>query len=258
MLVYDMPESEYRAHPGLNYSLLKTVIKKSPLHAWHEKLNPKEQTEAMRIGTLTHLAAQDMESYSQTTCRAPVVDRRTKAGKEEWARFCEANEGKTALTAEDDERLVMMGQVIRDTAGPLVDNPFEVVSIVEKGEYSLKGRFDWLGEDYIVDLKTTTDASPDAFAKASWNFGYYMQAGFYCALAEKERCIDHSFFWIVIEKEPPYACVVYKANDELIERGKQDAVRAIQMWLKCSEAGHFNGYMEGEIGLPSWTEKYYV
>ena len=39
----------------------------------------------------------------------------------------------------------------------------------------------------VIDVKTTSDASPEGFGKSSWNLGYHVQAAFYRRVIRGDR-----------------------------------------------------------------------
>jgi len=60
-----MSEEEYRAHPALNISRLE-LISQSPLHY---KIGMKDETEAMRMGTIFHMAILEPPIFME---RSPI------------------------------------------------------------------------------------------------------------------------------------------------------------------------------------------
>ena len=77
----------------------------------------------------------------------------------------------------------------------------------------------------IVDLKTTMDASPDAFARTAANFNYPLQAAYYvdglqaAGIASPDAVT--SFVFLVVEKTPPYGVAVYTLPEDAIEPRSQ-------------------------------------
>ncbi len=91
---------EYHAGPGVSKSDLD-LIARSPAHYRAQKAAPREATPAMIIGSAFHTATLEPEKFDLEFAVAPEgIDRRTKAGKEEWAAFEAASAGKTVLKAE--------------------------------------------------------------------------------------------------------------------------------------------------------------
>ena len=100
-----MTEQEYRSAPGVNKSTLWN-LRKSPAHYKFYLDNPPEDTTAMRIGRAVHAAILTPTAYKRDFVTLPAgIDRRTKAGKEEYAAFIEASAGKEILT-EDCQQIL--------------------------------------------------------------------------------------------------------------------------------------------------------
>jgi PDDEXK-like domain of unknown function (DUF3799) len=119
----------------------------------------------------------------------------------------------------------------------------------ETGELC-KARADLLREHSIVDLKTTYDASPDAFAKSIINFRYCAQRRHYCEGFSSPR-----FVWVAVESEYPHCVAVYCDNDEIKKRGIEERDPDLRLYAECKARNEWPGYREGvrEIELPRWV-----
>ena len=94
-----MTEAEYRAHPAISRSQL-AMISESPEKFKHNLDNPKEPTPALVFGQLVHKLLLQPETLDQDFSIAPIVDRRTKEGKEIYKNFCEQAKGKTVVVRD--------------------------------------------------------------------------------------------------------------------------------------------------------------
>lgn len=71
----------------------------------------------------------------------------------------------------------------------------------------------------IFDIKTCQDASPQAFARQAANLDYYLQA--VCQIEGAihtgyfEKC--DGYFWLAVEKNPPYDWCIYEMQPQDIE-----------------------------------------
>ena len=72
----------YHSAPGISASGLKSIYKKSVYHFINQK--PFESS-AMALGTAVHCAMLEPEMYYKEFHVMPKIDRRTKAGKEQFA-----------------------------------------------------------------------------------------------------------------------------------------------------------------------------
>ena len=122
-----------------------------------------------------------------------------------------------------------------------------------------KCRPDYITDDlkYVIDYKTTTDASKKGFQRAIVQYGYDIQAGFY--MEGIEKCMGlrpKNFIFIVVEKQPPFSVAVYVADDEMVTLGYEKARRGLSKIKYWEDAKEFPNYSETVeiIGLPEWAK----
>jgi exodeoxyribonuclease VIII len=261
-----MENADYHAHPAISKSHLD-LIARSPLHYWARYIDPKrvipEPTPAMRIGSAVHTHVLELHKWDAEYAIAPDgLDRRTKAGKEAWAAFeAEAN-GKTVLSREDADLVMHMGRAVlsHPAAAMLLnmDGEAETTHMWTEPTTGLqcKCRPDWLTKHGImVDLKTTEDASPREFRRSIAKWRYHCQAGWYTAGLEAATGMKPAaFIFIAVEKKPPFAVGVYAADEQMIERGYEIAMRDLQTLAECKASGHWPAYSDRiePISLPAW------
>ncbi len=253
---YDLDEAIYRQAPGVNISNLK-LMGRSPSHYW-AKLNapPITPTPAMISGTLVHRACLEPQKLQGSFAVKPSdMDFRSKEGKA-W------RDSQTApiIDAEQASALTQIADQIasHEIAGEILKNADREVSQFKRRESGtmLKGRIDahTMHEDYetLVDIKTTDDASPGAFARTIANFGYAEQAAFYLDLIGASR-----FYFIAVEKAAPYALAIYKLDEASIAKGREKNARNLDLLEMCEKTGKWAGYFDGiqEISLPAWAKK---
>ena len=99
----NLPRAEYDKIDAINYSILKVGIERSMAHLKWERDHPTEPTKDLIFGNACHLACWEPARFLEEVVAAPKVDRRTKDGKEEWANFLSASEGKLVIEGNDGE-----------------------------------------------------------------------------------------------------------------------------------------------------------
>lgn len=254
----DLPADQYHADPAYSFSAIKQAMR-SPAHLKAWLTAPPEQTPAMRIGTLTHLAVLQPDLFGSTTAVAPIVDRRTKEGKSIWEQFQAQNTGKEIITNDEREQLTAMRDSVRihPAASALLGEGTAEVSVfnqcVETG-LPLKARMDWVRENAIVDLKTTEDASPAGFAKSVSNYRYDLQAAHYRRMLKLQGRGELPYILIAVEKEAPFAVAVYRIDEgdlTLADMQMQQQLRAI---ASCCEFNSWPAYSREveTLTLPKW------
>ena len=193
----NMTEKEYRSHPALSRSELWQFHKSAEWFKW-KKDHPSEPTPALLFGQVAHKLLLEPEDFDTDFAVAPVVDKRTKAGKEAWEQFCADADGKTVVDAATYEQCMAMVSAAR--TNPLVNDllqgnheePFFWTD-PDTG-VQCKARLDsWHRDEngipVVVDYKTTADASYRAFQRDVQSYGYFFQAAMYSeGLIQNGRC----------------------------------------------------------------------
>lgn len=256
---HDIPAAEYHAVRAISASGLK-VFERSPAHYQHWLSNPPEQTPAMRIGTLTHMAVFEPNRFRAETAVAPIVDRRTKEGKSIWEQFQAEHAGKQIVTSDEAAQLQAMRTAVRahPAAGKLLENGNPEVSLFAKDDEigaDVKARFDWLTETGIVDLKTTEDAGPIGFARSIVNFRYHTQAAHYRKVARLCDLGELTFTFIAVEKEAPHCVAVYQLDGADLLLAEQHLRQAMRRFQACADFNAWPAYSRAveTISLPKWA-----
>lgn len=267
-----MPDPEYRALQAVNYSSLKKIAD-SPLHYWHEVLNPerekKEPTPAMVLGSAIHcLCLEGLETFAKQYIRAGKFDRRTKEGKANYEAYLEAKGDATELSWElwDQTHAVAAAVLKSPMAQALIEgangHSEEVVQWFDKETGMLcKCKADRIQtidhETYVVDLKTTRDASPQSFARDMANLRYHWQAAFYSdgVAASGDWGPVKGFIFIAVEKEPPYPVAIYNVPESTLQHGRDQYRAALHKLKECLEADYWPGYDDKirDLELPRWA-----
>lgn len=248
--------AEYHADPAISASHLHAVAK-SPQAYWSRYINPDrpvvEPTAAMRLGSLVHCAVLEPEELSKRYSRC--APRNTKAGKEQAADL--AARGIEAVTDADWSMAIAMNNAVRT-------HPIAAELLATgKAEQSFwwndslttlrcKCRPDWLSNTTVVDLKTTTDASPSGFARSVAAYRYHVQAAHYMSgLFGVER-----FIFIAVEKTYPFAVGVYELDDAAMDEGHTLRHRDLHRIHTCRSSARWPGFTDDSIttlSLPRWA-----
>jgi hypothetical protein len=262
---YGMAEAEYRMAPAIAGSDAKHILPpKSPAHyAAHMAGETKrEQTKAMLLGTMSHLAVLEPNKLDTAFVEKPSdIDFRTKAGKE-WRESI----GTTPILDADEARAV---RGIRDSIAAhsaakelLAECDTEVAMFAEhRSGLWIKGRVDALkaesdNEAVIVDVKTTSaGADYGTFSRQAASLNYHFSAAWYCHLAGLNGLPPCRFYWIAVEVAPPYAVAVYEIHPDALDLGVGMMNDALELIAQCEDAGVWPGYAPEVqcLNLPSWV-----
>lgn len=191
----------------------------------------------------------------------------------------EADEGGKSIISAEDLRLIeqMLAAVARNAfACELLTDPAtecEVTYRKKMAHFAVQCRPDARnhagndateGRPYIVDIKTTPslhDGDFATFAKSFQNFGYHRQAAFYrevyCEVmdlpAETRR---PDFYFIAIEKEPPFECVVYPVSDTALAVAEREVIADLKRLRACYESNTWPRLPA--LGAPLELSPFYV
>ena len=261
-LSYNINEHDYFAWDAASNSTLSRM-KKSPAHCKAYLDMPVEPTAAMRIGSLIHKRVLEPSLFDDSYLLTPEgIDRRTKVGKAAWAEFQEILNGREPIKSNE----LLLANMISDSidAHPAASHYLdggraEVSAFWQDPEFDFpcKCRFDFLSNTgYIVDLKTTQDASATEFAKSIYKFGYHRQAAMY--MDGHTQCTGitpKGFVFIAVEKEPPYAVGVYVLDAESIALGREEYRELLAEFAKCKLENNWPAYSSEvqELSLPNWV-----
>lgn len=258
---------EYREHEGISSTDLKKMAQ-SPAHFRYWKDHPQEDTPALLFGRAAHKYMLEKDDFFNEFAVAQNIDRRTKAGKEEWSLFVEQSKGKDIISSDDFETILEMHKALYDT--PFVSRLLSGVressyfNRDEKTGLIMKCRPDCLteiGSDHLlIDYKTCSDASSDAFMKDAIKLMYDLQMAYYKDNVDKKTGFNHGVVFIAQEKKPPYLVNVLEANEYFIKSGRDMYRTYLDEYADCLETCNWYGYMKDGIntlGLPNWLQKQY-
>ena len=220
-----------------------------------------KQTKSMADGTAVHAFFLEKDKFHKDFAVKPQDLRlNTKAGKE-WA---QEHHNKIIIDSELGNNLYEMEKSFMDSPAKLI------YEIKGKSELSyfwndiglVKGkcRPDWISDDgiLIVDIKTTTDASPRGFQKSISTWGYHLQLGWYLRGLRKLGVPAEQFIFIAIEKTPPFCVGVYSADQDMINFAMKELDQLMPEIQTAMVSKKFPDYTPEimSLGLPPWmTEK---
>lgn len=258
---------EYREREGVSSTDLKKIAK-SPAHFRYWKDNPQEDTPALLFGRACHKYMLENGEFFSEFAVAPNVDRRTKAGKEEWAVFEADNADKDIISVTDFEKIQEMHKALYDT--PFVkkllsgEKELSFFHADESTGLVLKARPDCLTEvgetNILVDYKTTDNADSDDFMRQAIKLMYDLQMSYYRDILEKETGKQYSVIFIAQEKSAPYCVNIMEANEYFLKSGKDMYRTMLDRYAECKETDDWYGYTRNGIntlGLPNWLQKQY-
>jgi len=254
-----MTEQEYRQAEGVNKSTLWN-LRKSPAHYKYFLENQREDTAAFAFGRAVHAAILTPSAFKKDFAIIPEgIDRRTKAGKEEYQAFLDASAGKEILTAADAETVKAIVRAFKKNkdAVQLLKGTKREKPLFWTDDNGIlcKCRIDAYKAGLIVDLKTAQDAETETFTKEALRYGYDVQAAHYLdAYQHKESSVRPDWYFIVIEKAEPYAINILRADIGFLDYGFIRRQELIEKLKACQDQKAYPDYGINELCLPAWAE----
>lgn len=266
---------EYLEMPYNSASKAK-AIGKSPKLYKHEVIDGNSKTsKSLSFGTLIHTLILEPDHFDKTDYVIKDKDMKftTKEGKEWRDKQMEA--GKTILEWKEYQALQgivksIQTEMFSTKSGKLypaanyIANGKPEVSCVwqhkKTGEYC-KFRPDFLNvEDrYMLDIKSTTKADPDGFAKEIAKWEYEISAAMSIdGISQLTGTMkeEWSYIFVAVGKDAPYMIGFYDLEVDDIELGRQkyeEALEAIQYYRSKNwwPSNTFHGV--GTLKLPAWA-----
>jgi len=255
---YDMTFDQYRAMPGLNWSILKHATARAQLFAATEPSGDHDP-----LYSALHCALLEPDRFSSAYQLAD--GRRTAARKAE----AEAA-GVTLLTDRDFAAIEAIGAAVREH-GPAFDvltdpSARTEVSItwretVAGKSWPMKGRIDLLvereGRLLVVDLKAVPRVSPRHVAVEIARRCYHGQLAHYCAgLRAAHPGVEVGAAIIAYEARPPYDVGLFLlGQDEALWAGEVYRAEALARYTTAHAARDWPGAcpLPVEVKLPRWA-----
>ena len=269
----DVTPDEYHLRQGLSSSTAKTLISRSPLHAWQQHpsygAKGKTATKAMDRGQAGHTFL--LGKGKRIAC-LPYKDWRTDAAKDSREKARAA--GFVPMlhadyTAGEELAAMIKRRLVEEHArDPRVPAALDGVSeqAMEwhedsaSGPVLCRGMMDhvWLDRGRILDLKLVEDASDAAIERAAENMGYAIQSTAYTR--GLTRVLPHlagriQFLFLFVEVDEPYAMNLVEPDGLFEEIGERRWLRAVESWGRSVKENNWPAYGTGirRIGPPPWA-----
>lgn len=258
----DVSNEEYHAHEAIGRSGLM-LYKRSPLHFRHKYIDKKQddnKSHHITLGAAIHTAILEPDLFDERFYLAgEKPDRRTKQGKQLWNQIDLVSEKKQIIYQDDATKITdILTSISKNKIAKslIVGGKYEKTIFWKNPEYGIlcKCRPDIFHENMIIDLKTTSDASPGAFRISVNTYGYHIQAAMIQeAVYIATNKLINDFIYIVVETTAPYATAVYTLSQDYLEKGKSEFLTLLSKHKECTEKQEWNSYDVQEISLSSYA-----
>lgn len=243
-----------------NFSLIKELLK-SPLHFQTARVTPKEATPAMKLGSTIHCYLLEPLRFANEYLEEPELDKRTKEYKE----FAAKNTDKFLYSKKEVNPILEKLEIIKKESN--IDAYPSLLRILDGdtiNEHAIfwdkyKCKIDAFDddEDTLIDIKTTLDASPEAFSKTIFNSYYYLQLAHYGLGLKAASKKINEYKIIAIQTSAPFDVVEYVISDDVMSYAEQ---KLQELYAKLENVLIFDdhtGTNENRVigvGFPKWFQ----
>ncbi len=237
-------------------------FKRSPMH-YLQELRDREKkvpTPALVFGIAFHTYVLENHKFEKDVAifkdaDKPVKDKdyRTHANRDWKNEWIAANSDKAIISEDELELIKWMNESLQnhELAGELINmhgNQYEQMMKWNWKKTQCKGLKDISNPNFLADIKTTMDADPDGKFRRSdfFTYEYYRQAGMYLD-GDANGKLQYSgkwkdFFFICVEKTPPFAIAIYRPTKEVLQRGLGEYRTLVEQFQSCIDNNIWQGY----------------
>lgn len=253
--VIDMSDADYFAHPALSHSDAKLLLDSPARFRWVKDHDDRPYRPEFEFGHAVHEMALGKGAGIVVV---DAADWRTKAAQAQRDKALGA--GKAPMLTTDHTQAEACAAAVR--AHPVAKNLLdhldhvEAVAIWDDGDVQRRAKLDGICGRFAVDLKTTVDASTDAFGLSAARYHYAGQAAWYIDALAAVGIDDPHLLFIAVEKHPPHLVNVIELDPYDVQLGAHRNRTAIDLYRRCRDAGEWPAYGDGinTAQLPRWAE----
>lgn len=258
---YDISNDEYHNSEGVSRSGIKLFMQ-SPRHYWYRYINPnfvKTSSDAYEFGNAFHTYILEPKLFERDYFVSKKINRTTTKGKEEYAQSLIDAAGKIMIDESDFQKIKEMKESIYSDglARELItDAQYEKSIYWYDPDTGLlcKCRPDIWQKRFVVDLKTTADASYWSFQRDIYKYGYHIQMAMIREGLKHALNIDmRDFISLPIEKSPPFCPAIYPFDEAAIEAGLNEFKKNLMAIKICMDKNTWPSYQTQTMTLPRYA-----
>ena len=240
-----MKYADYAKIRRVNWSTLREVVFRSPLHYLHAIQNPSPDTTSRAMGRLLHalvLRPADVDAEF-------VVfdgDRRGNA----WKDFAAANADRTILRASEWETVDAQASAVLDR-WPVPQSTEVYLEWTDPDTgVECKGMADAIGGGILTDLKGTGPL--DLAERTLWRSGYVHQLAMYRLMAGGSLRAQI----VAVESAAPHDVGVFEIDDVALGIAEREVRAALRRVAECRETNVWPGRFPevSVVGAPGWLD----
>jgi len=235
----------YHSRNAIGSTHLRTFMNSKMMFANLFFNNFEVKTDALVVGSALHCYILEPKLFSNRFAVYPSnIDRRTKAGKEEWQNFNAENADKDLLSADQLLQVYKMAGNIKNHN--LASQLLKEIEVEKSARVELSNgllvqcRPDAIKDNCIIDIKTCQDIN-----KFKWDIKshrYDIQASFYYFILSSiypERFKESDFYFIAVDKTQVNDVKVFGVDNvtlnNILEKEVKPAIKDLGNFLQSVE-----------------------
>lgn len=208
---------------------------RSPMHGHHARTTEMKPNPAMELGSAVHA----LILRNKPVCAYPGPQRRGK----EYAAFAEDNPGSIILTSAEYEKASQMANAVRKCklAEPLLAGTVEETILFDWMGLPCRATPDVRGDNYLTELKTSSNADPAKFVWHALRQHYHAQMRMQqiaCANEQMECYI------VCVESAAPYPVSVFRMDEKALEAGEKMLILWAERLKTCEQSESYPPYAQ--------------
>lgn len=269
-----IPFSDYNAFDAVRSSQLKKLLDGPPADLKWSIDNPDDETsDALLEGEVLHSILLEPDTLDSRF----IFETEQLKDKNKLSKNGGSKEAWDALKAEAEEKQLRLVSYdiysrTRAMADQIRKHPYwnnlqdfaqkELTLVAEINGVLCKVRLDALlyGKTLggvVFDLKTTREKlTLRNIESVISDYSYHLSAAMYIEVGKALGLDLRGFNWIWFEKSPPYNVRITSASPSMLERGREEFYRTLEVFKTCCQTGVWSSYPEEieEVGLPAWYQ----
>lgn len=267
---WDVDASAYHADCDTIGSSMAKLFRRSPeeyyLRYVVQRIPADPPTDAMRLGTLTHLALWEPDRLHDVIALPPMAwnlrSSKDRAARDAWLESLDPKR----IPTTDEELGYALSMARKCRSNPIVAAMLERDHLCEAAVrwecrhtgLPCKAMFDVITQDngpvLVGDLKTMFDY-PDTFRNNASRFGYANQAAWYLEAASELGYDDARFLPIAVRTKIPWEVLVNEFTTDTLSYAHAQNLDTRARIADCVETGVWEHPDAGDIvpiSLPAW------
>lgn len=246
--LFDEDINTYHSTDAISSTNLREFIN-SPKKFEYNWLNGREKKdcEAFKIGSALHCKVLERHKFKDLYKISPDIDRRTKDGRETYARLMKENEENNVTMITEDQLSLVEGMALSIDHDPIALSLLQGTDrelsarVMLSNNLLIQCRPDAIKENHIIDIKTCTNISKFCYEIKA--HGYHLQAAFYYFILSSlfpREYEESNFYFIAVEKTAPYEVKVFGIDNQTLRLIVSEQIKPALINLKNYLDGHID------------------